>query len=296
MSKKPASGKNPGNSSGIVQPAHAGSVQLGGGALFVIAGPCVIESEQMTFDTARELKNITSALGVPFVFKSSYDKANRTSAASFRGPGIERGLDILARVRDELGVPVLSDVHSEAEAERAGKVLDILQIPAFLSRQTDLLVAAARTGRCVNVKKGQFMAPGDMGNVVAKLAAAGCTNVLLTDRGASFGYHNLVSDMRAIPIMRGFGRPVVFDATHSVQMPGGEGDRSGGDRRFVPFLSRAAVAAGCDGVFMEVHPDPSVAMSDGPNQVPLAAFRKLLESLVSVRAAVAPFLTGLEAL
>lgn len=279
-----------------ITPAHAGNLQLGGGPLFVIAGPCVIESQQMAIDTATELKAITARLGVPFVFKASYDKANRTSVSSFRGPGIDRGLEILGRIRDELGVPVLSDIHTEAQAEQAGKVLDILQIPAFLSRQTDLLMAAARTGRCVNVKKGQFMAPGDMVNVVNKLAEAGCRNVLLTDRGASFGYGNLVSDMRAIPQMRETGMPVVYDATHSVQMPGGQGTTSGGDRRFVPFLSRAAVAAGCDGLFMEVHPDPSVAKSDGPNQVPLAAFEKLLESLVAVRKAVEPHITGLEPL
>ncbi|MDH5526849.1 MAG: 3-deoxy-8-phosphooctulonate synthase [Nitrospirota bacterium] len=279
-----------------IHPAQAGNLQLGGGPLFLIAGPCVIESEKMVFETARELKAITARLGVPFVFKASYDKANRTSISSYRGPGIEAGLDMLGRVRDELGVPVLSDVHTEAEAAQAGKVLDILQIPAFLSRQTDLLVAAARTGRCVNVKKGQFMAPGDMANVVNKLTEAGCRNMLLTDRGASFGYGNLVSDMRAIPLMRATGHPVVYDATHSVQMPGGQGTTSGGDRRFVPFLARAAVAAGCDGLFMEVHPDPSVAKSDGPNQVPLAAFEKLLESLVAVHRAAQPYITGLEPL
>jgi len=277
-----------------MRPATVGPYVLGtGGPLFLIAGPCVIEDPDMVLETARALKEITADLGIPFIFKSSYDKANRTSIDSYRGPGIEAGLALLARVRDEVGVPVLSDVHGPEEAARAGKVLDVLQVPAFLSRQTDLLVAAAKTGRCVNVKKGQFMHPDDMVHVVQKLRDSGCDNILLTDRGASFGYRNLVSDMRAIPMMRRTGCPVVFDATHSVQMPGGAGNQSGGDRRFVPFLARAAVAAGCDGLFMEVHPNPAAAKSDGPNQVPLAAVRHLLESLQAVRAAVAPYLTDL---
>lgn len=267
-----------------------------GGPLFIIAGPCVIEDEPMVLDTARALKEITAALGLPFIFKASYDKANRTSIKSFRGPGMERGLALLARVREEVGVPVLSDVHSEAEAAAAGKVLDVLQIPAFLCRQTDLLVAAGRTGRVVNVKKGQFLAPEDMAQAVAKLKEAGCDQVILTERGATFGYRNLVSDMRSIPLMRETHCPVVFDATHSVQMPGGAGTTSGGDRRFVPFLARAAVAAGCDGVFMEVHPDPATAKSDGPNQVPLRAVADLLKSLVAVREATLPFLTELKEL
>jgi 2-dehydro-3-deoxyphosphooctonate aldolase (KDO 8-P synthase) len=267
-----------------------------GGPLFIIAGPCVIEEPGMVLETARALKEITTELGLPFIFKASYDKANRTSITSFRGPGIEAGLKVLAQVREEVGVPVLSDVHGPEEAAAAGKVLDVLQIPAFLCRQTDLLVAAGRTGRVVNVKKGQFLAPEDMAQAVAKLKEAGCEQVILTERGASFGYRNLVSDMRAIPLMRQTGCPVVFDATHSVQMPGGAGTTSGGDRRFVPFLARAAVAAGCDGVFMEVHPDPSRAKSDGPNQVPLRAVADLLKSLVAVRAATLPYLTELREL
>ncbi|MFQ5508233.1 MAG: 3-deoxy-8-phosphooctulonate synthase [Leptospirillia bacterium] len=272
---------------------HVGPLTLGGGgSLFLIAGPCVIEDAGMVTETAHALKEIAARQAVPFIFKASYDKANRTSLGSYRGPGIEAGLELLARIREEVGVPVLSDVHSADEASVAGKVLDVLQIPAFLCRQTDLLVAAAATGRAVNVKKGQFLSPHDMTHVVGKLEASGCHNLILTDRGASFGYQNLVSDMRAIPIMRGSGWPVVFDATHSVQMPGGQGGTSGGDRRFVPFLSRAAVATGCDGLFMEVHPNPDAAMSDGPNQVPLAALEKLLESLVAVREAVAPYITG----
>ena len=278
-------------------PVQAGPLTLGGGgSLFLIAGPCVIEDPEMVVSTARELKAITGRLGIPFIFKASYDKANRTSLSSYRGPGLEAGLALLARIREELDVPVLSDVHGPEEARLAGKVLDILQIPAFLCRQTDLLVAAAETGKCVNVKKGQFLSPQDMRHVVGKLTDSGCREILLTDRGASFGYNNLVSDMRSIPIMRQSGFPVVYDATHSVQMPGGQGGTSGGDRRFVPFLSRAAVAAGADGLFMEVHPDPDQAKSDGPNQVPLAALEKLLTSLIAVREATVPFLTDLEAL
>ncbi len=268
----------------------------GGGPLFLIGGPCVIEDPAMIMDVAQELKEITDGLGVPYIFKASYDKANRTSISSYRGPGLEKGLRLLAEVRDKVGVPILSDVHSEAEATAAGEVLDILQIPAFLSRQTDILVAAANTGKIVNVKKGQFAAPSDLVHVVGKLRESGCNDILLTDRGASFGYGNLVSDMRAIPIMRETGCPVVYDATHSVQMPGGAGATSSGDRRFVPFLSRAAVAAGCDGLFIEIHPDPDCAKSDGPNQVPLRRVKDLLQSLIAVRQAILPHLTGLEPL
>ncbi len=265
----------------------------GGGPLFFIGGPCVIESDPMILDTAKRLRDITAELGIPFIFKASYDKANRTAIDSYRGPGLEDGLALLARVREQVGVPILSDVHSEHEIRVAGEVLDILQIPAFLCRQTDLLVAASATGKVVNVKKGQFLSPDDMTHVVGKLEASGCERIMLTERGASFGYRNLVSDMRSIPIMAQSGHPIVFDGTHSVQMPGGAGSTSGGDRRFVPTLTRAAVAAGCDGLFMEVHPDPSCAKSDGPNQIPLAEIGALLKSLQDVRAAVLPHLTPL---
>jgi len=252
----------------------------------VIAGPCVIEDVGLVLETARELKRITDDLKLSFIFKSSYDKANRSSGRSFRGPGLDAGLAVLARVREEIGVPVLSDVHTAEEAAVAGKVLDVLQIPAFLCRQTDLLVAAARTGRVVNVKKGQFLAPWDMANVVQKLEAAGTRRLLLTERGASFGYNNLVTDFRALPIMRRLGYPVIFDATHSVQLPGGAGSCSSGQREFVAPLARAAVAAGCEGLFMEVHPDPDHALSDGPNMVPLAEVRSLLEQVVRIATAV----------
>lgn len=252
----------------------------------VIAGPCVIEDTGLVLETAQELKRITGELKLPFIFKSSYDKANRSSGQSFRGPGIKDGLHILNRVRDEVGVPILSDVHSVEEAMAAGKVLDVLQIPAFLCRQTDLLVAAARTGKVVNVKKGQFLAPWDMANVVQKIEEAGNRRILLTERGASFGYNNLVTDFRALPIMRRLGYPVIFDATHSVQLPGGAGTRSSGQREFIAPLARGAVAVGCEGLFMEVHPNPDNALSDGPNMVPLAEVRALLEQVVRVAAAI----------
>ncbi len=252
----------------------------------VIAGPCVIEDAGLILETAKELKQITGDLKLPFIFKSSYDKANRSSDESFRGPGLKKGLAALQRVREELGVPILSDVHTAEEAAEAGKVLDVLQIPAFLCRQTDLLVAAARTGRVVNVKKGQFLAPWDMANVVQKIEAAGNRKILLTERGASFGYNNLVTDFRSLPIMRRLGYPVIFDATHSVQLPGGAGTRSSGQREFVAPLARAAVAVGCEGLFMEVHPDPDKALSDGPNMVPLKEVRALLDQIVRVAAAI----------
>jgi 2-dehydro-3-deoxyphosphooctonate aldolase (KDO 8-P synthase) len=249
---------------------------------FLIAGPCVIESERLALETAQRIAEIARALSIPYIFKSSYDKANRSSGSSFRGPGLTEGLAILKKVRDQVGVPVLTDVHSVEEAVRAGEVVDVLQIPAFLCRQTDLLHAAARTGRVVNVKKGQFLSPGEMSNVVAKLEESGTRRILLTERGTTFGYHNLVVDMRALPIMRQFGYPVVFDATHSVQLPGGGGTRSSGQREFVAPLACAAAAAGCDGFFMEVHPDPDRALSDGPNMVPLHDLKKLLERLVRI--------------
>ena len=249
---------------------------------FLIAGPCVIESEQLVLETAHRIAEIARALHIPYIFKSSYDKANRTSISSFRGPGIKEGLAILRKVKDQVGVPVLTDVHSVEEAAQAGEEVDVLQIPAFLCRQTDLLVAAARTGRVVNVKKGQFLSPGDMANIVTKLEESGTRKILLTERGSSFGYNNLVVDMRALPIMRKFGYPVVFDATHSVQLPGGGGTKSSGQREFVAPLACAAAAAGCDGFFMEVHPDPDHAPSDGPNMVPLHDLKKLLDRLMRI--------------
>jgi 2-dehydro-3-deoxyphosphooctonate aldolase (KDO 8-P synthase) len=249
--------------------------------LFLIAGPCVVESESLQVEVAGRLKETCAALGIPFIFKSSYDKANRSSHASFRGPGVDEGLRILAEVRRQVGVPVLTDVHAVDEIAEAAAVVDVLQTPAFLCRQTDFIQAVARSGRPVNIKKGQFLAPDDMVQVVAKAkAASGADNVMVCERGASFGYHNLVSDMRSLAIMRATGCPVVFDATHSVQLPGGQGTSSGGQREFVPVLARAAVAAGVAGVFMETHPDPARALSDGPNAWPLPRMRALLETLV----------------
>ncbi|MFI4928421.1 MAG: 3-deoxy-8-phosphooctulonate synthase [Burkholderiales bacterium] len=255
---------------------------------FLISGPCVVESEQLQMDVAGQLKEITSALGIPFIFKSSYDKANRSSGASFRGPGMDRGLEILAKVRRELQVPILTDVHTEAEVPRVAEVVDVLQTPAFLCRQTDFIRAVAQSGKPVNIKKGQFLAPGDMKNVIQKARDAAREkglpedNFLACERGASFGYNNLVSDMRSLAIMRETGAPVVFDATHSVQLPGGQGTSSGGQREFVPVLSRAAIAVGVAGVFMETHPNPAQALSDGPNAVPLKHMRALLETLVAL--------------
>jgi 2-dehydro-3-deoxyphosphooctonate aldolase (KDO 8-P synthase) len=255
--------------------------------VFLIAGPCVVESRQLQIDVAGELKAICGDLEIPFVFKSSYDKANRSSHTSFRGPGMEEGLRILADVRQHVAVPVLTDVHAVDEIEMAASVVDALQTPAFLCRQTDFIQAVARTGKPVNIKKGQFLAPDDMKQVVAKAkAASGMDNILVCERGASFGYHNLVSDMRALAIMRDTGCPVVFDATHSVQLPGGRGTSSGGERQFVPVLARAAVAAGVAGIFMETHPNPDAALSDGPNAWPLSRMRELLETLKEVDAVV----------
>ncbi len=255
--------------------------------LFLIAGPCVIESEQLALDTAGQLKEITAALGIPFIYKSSFDKANRSSHASFRGLGMDKGLEILARVRRELGVPVLTDVHDVPEIEPVARVVDVLQTPAFLCRQTDFIQAVAAAGKPVNIKKGQFLAPHDMKNVVDKAAAAGGKDrILVCERGVSFGYNNLISDMRALAIMRETGCPVVFDATHSVQLPGGQGTRSGGQREFIPVLARAAVAAGISGLFMETHPNPDQALSDGPNAWPLPRLRTLLETLKELDATV----------
>ncbi|GAB2726577.1 3-deoxy-8-phosphooctulonate synthase [Melaminivora jejuensis] len=257
---------------------------------FLIAGPCVVESEQLQLDVAGQLKDITASLGIPFIFKSSFDKANRSSGTSFRGPGMERGLEILARVKKDIGVPVLTDVHTEAEVPHVAAVVDVLQTPAFLCRQTDFIRAVAQSGKPVNIKKGQFLAPGDMKNVIDKARAAAREAGLSEDRfmacerGASFGYNNLVSDMRSLVIMRDSGAPVVFDATHSVQLPGGQGTSSGGMREMVPPLARAAVAVGVAGLFMETHPDPCNALSDGPNAVPLRHMRALLASLVQLDA------------
>jgi len=253
--------------------------------LFLIAGPCVVESEQLQMDVAGRLKEMTTALGIPFIFKSSYDKANRSSGTSFRGPGMDKGLEILAKVRRELKVPVLTDVHTESEVPAVARVVDVLQTPAFLSRQTDFIRAVAQSGLPVNIKKGQFLAPHDMKNVIDKARAAAREkglnedNFLACERGVSFGYNNLVSDMRSLAIMRETGAPVVFDATHSVQLPGGLGQASGGQREHVPVLARAAVAVGIAGVFMETHPDPAKALSDGPNAVPLKHMGALLEQL-----------------
>lgn len=255
---------------------------------FLMAGPCVIESEEMVMEIAREMKAICDDLGIPYIFKASYDKANRTSVSSFRGPGIEKGLEILARVRETVGVPVVTDVHTEAEVALVAKYVDVLQTPAFLCRQTDFICACARTGKPVNIKKGQFLAPHDMINVIEKARTAAREagvnedNFMCCERGASFGYGNLVSDMRSLAIMRETGAPVVFDATHSVQLPGGNGKSSGGNRAFVPVLSRAAVAVGVSGLFMETHPDPQCAKSDGPNMVPLSRMRELLTGLVAI--------------
>jgi 2-dehydro-3-deoxyphosphooctonate aldolase (KDO 8-P synthase) len=255
--------------------------------LFLIAGPCVVESRQLQMDVAGELKSMCSDLRIPFIFKSSYDKANRSSHASFRGPGMEEGLHILAEVRKHVQVPVLTDVHTVDEIRTVAQVVDVLQTPAFLCRQTDFIQAVASAGKPVNIKKGQFLAPEDMKQVVAKAKAASKSdNVMVCERGASFGYHNLVSDMRALAIMRDTGCPVVFDATHSVQLPGGHGTSSGGQREFVPVLARAAVAAGVAGIFMETHPQPEKALSDGPNAWPLQRMRALLETLVELDAAV----------
>ena len=256
--------------------------------IFLIAGTCVIESRQMALDTAGTLKEIASSLGIPFIYKSSFDKANRSSGKSFRGPGMEKGLEILADVRKEIGVPVLTDVHTEEEIPVVASVVDVLQTPAFLCRQTDFINACARSGKPVNIKKGQFLAPGDMKNVIEKARAAAREaglpedNFMACERGVSFGYNNLVSDMRSLAIMRESNCPVVFDATHSVQLPGGQGTSSGGQREHIPVLSRAAVASGIAGLFMETHPDPANALSDGPNAVPLGRMKELLTTLVEI--------------
>ena len=256
------------------------------GPFFVIAGPCVIEDEDTTLKVAAFLKETSDSMDMPIIFKTSYDKANRTSVNSFRGPGMDKGLEIIQKVKEETGLLVLSDVHNINEIIKAAKVLDIIQIPALLCRQTDLLLAAARTNLPVNIKKGQFLSPAEMGHVIRKVLSTGNRNILLTERGTFFGYNNLVVDLRSIPIMKGFGFPVIFDATHSVQLPGGSGTSSGGQREFVEYLARAAVAAGADGVFLEVHPDPDSALCDGPNSLPLDQVRPLIFLLKEIHGLV----------
>jgi 2-dehydro-3-deoxyphosphooctonate aldolase (KDO 8-P synthase) len=259
---------------------------LQSGRLILIAGPCVIESEKLCLQVAERLRLLCERLDLTYIFKASFDKANRTSGQSPRGPGLKAGLKILARVRARVGVPVLTDVHTEAQAAAAGESVDVLQIPAFLCRQTDLIHAAVRTGRIVNLKKGQFLSPAEMGPVVRKAAEAGGRRLLVTERGTTFGYNNLVADMRAIPLLRGLGFPVIFDATHAVQLPGGGGDKSSGQREFAPVLARAAIAAGADGLFLETHPRPDRALSDGPNMIPLRDMSALLEQVVCLRVAL----------
>ena len=263
-----------------------GDVVFGGKKLALIAGPCVIEDRRSCLDLARKLKVIARRAGVGFVFKASFDKANRSSIKSYRGPGLERGLEILAEVREEASVPVITDVHDVSQVDAVAACVDAIQIPAFLCRQTDLLIAAGQTGKTVNVKKGQFLAPEDMGNIVRKLESTGNSRIILTERGSSFGYNNLVADMRSIVIMRQLGYPVVIDATHSVQRPGGLGDRSGGDGVLAPYIARSAVAAGCDGVFLETHVRPEKALSDGANMVPLSGMGGLLKVLKKIKGAV----------
>jgi 2-dehydro-3-deoxyphosphooctonate aldolase (KDO 8-P synthase) len=266
-----------------MHPVTIGSITIGAGhPLALIGGPCAIEGESFMLDVASRLRDITAKAAVPFIFKSSYDKANRTSIHSYRGPGLQKGLEILRKIKDAVGVPVLSDVHAVEEVRPAAEVLDVLQIPAFLCRQTDLVVAAARTGKPVNVKKGQFLAPWDTQNIVEKVRSVGNNQVLLTERGASFGYNNLVADMRSLVVMRSFDVPVIFDATHSVQLPGGAGTASSGQREFVPHLARAAVATGCDALFMEIHPDPDQAPSDGPNMLRLEDLPGLLVQITQI--------------
>lgn len=267
----------------------AGNLEIDGSRPFLIAGPCVIEgydrvpgSYDRTLEIGLAAKEICERVGIPYLFKASFDKANRSSATSYRGPGLRRGLEILAKIKDELKVPVVSDVHDAAQVPAAAEVLDVIQIPAFLCRQTDLLVAAAKSGKPVNVKKGQFLAPEDMGNVVEKVMSAGAPQVLLTERGSSFGYHNLVVDMRSFPTMKSFGVPVVFDATHSVQLPGGNGATTGGQREFIPTLARAAAAAGADGYFMEVHDKPEEGLSDSTNMLPLSQLEALLRDILAI--------------
>jgi 2-dehydro-3-deoxyphosphooctonate aldolase (KDO 8-P synthase) len=267
----------------IMNTVKIGNFEMGAGnPLVLMAGPCVLEDYERCLFIGRTIRDITSRLGIPYIFKASFDKANRSSFHGFRGPGLEKGLEMLANIKKELGVPVVTDIHTELQPEPVSKVVDVLQIPAFLCRQTDLLNAAAKTGAVVNVKKGQFMAPKDMRNVVDKILEGGNSNIILTERGASFGYNNLVVDMRSFPIMRSFGYPVVFDATHSVQLPGGSGTSSGGNRELAEYLARAAVGAGVDGLFMEVHDNPEEALCDGPNSIYLDKLEDILKDCLSI--------------
>ena len=264
-----------------------GALRLGGGnPLFLIAGPCVIESEKHARTIAEKVAKITADAGVPYIFKASYDKANRSSLKAFRGPGLKEGLRILGKIKSELKLPILTDIHDASQAEAAAEVCDVLQIPAFLARQTDLLIAAGKTGRIINIKKGQFLSPWDMGNVAEKVASTGNTKIILTERGASFGYQNLVVDMRSFPIMQRTGYPVVYDVTHSVQLPGGQGQSSGGQPQFIEPLARAGVAAGVDGIFLETHDNPAAALSDGPNALPLSELLGLLMKLKGLNSVV----------
>lgn len=267
-------------------PAHIWKLLNSPKRLFLFSGPCVIESEALCLKIARSLKRSCDALGITYVFKGSYDKANRTSGKSRRGPGIQDGLKILASVREKVGVPILTDIHTEEQATKAVEIVDILQIPAFLCRQTDIVVAAAKTGKIVNLKKGQFLSPVEMGQVVSKVSGIGNNKIVLTERGTSFGYNNLVADMRSIPIMKSLGYPVVFDATHSVQLPGGGGDRSSGQGEFAPVLAKSALAAGANGLFIETHPEPAKSPSDGPNMIPLGQMNRTLKSMLRVFKAV----------
>lgn len=262
-------------------------IKIGGeNPMVLIAGPCVIESEESTLFLAQALKDITTRLKMPLIFKASYDKANRTSINSYRGPGLVQGLNVLKKVKDKFKIPILSDVHCRSELDRAKEILDIIQIPAFLSRQTDFIIEAAKTNKVINVKKGQFLAPTDIKNIIEKIEHTGNKNIIITERGVNFGYNNLISDMRALPIMRAVGYPVVFDATHSVQLPGGEGRCSGGERQFVPALARAATAVGCDGLFLEVHQNPDQALCDGPNSIDLKMLEDLLKKIKKIESIV----------
>lgn len=270
-----------------MRPVAIGDIKIGAGQLVLIAGPCVIESERSAIRHAKAINLIAKRAGLPFIYKTSFDKANRTSVASYRGPGLVQGLEILKKVKAEVKVGILSDVHCKEEVRDAAKVLDIIQIPAFLCRQTDLILEAARTGKAVNIKKGQFLAPWDMKHVIKKIESCGNKKILITERGSSFGYNNLVSDFRSIPILKEFGYPVIYDATHSVQMPGALGEKSGGDRKFIPYLAAAAVACGADAIFLEVHEDPDKSLSDGPNMVKLSELEALIKKLKKIREAAA---------